>query len=301
MKFGVVLPLSRGGVSVDPAAVLDLAQAAENLGYDSLWLQDGALDGGLEALTMLAAIATRTRRPRLGFSILVLPQRETFVTARALATIDRLSGGRLQVGVGVGSAREPSVVYDAAPQDRGRLMDEQLETMRRLWSGEPLLENTRWVRVERAYSSKPAGPMPIWIGTWGNEGGLKRTVRVGSGWFASGIRTKQDRFAASTRRLDELCAEAGRDPRSIERGYANCPLALAGDRDSAVAMAAPTLKGYGLQPLEAGVPFIGTPDDARHTLERVRALNPDLVCVFPQSLDSEMLAQFKNQVVGDFS
>jgi alkanesulfonate monooxygenase SsuD/methylene tetrahydromethanopterin reductase-like flavin-dependent oxidoreductase (luciferase family) len=101
VKFGVVLPLA----SDAPASeVLELGVAAEELGYESLWLQDDPATAGLDAVAMLAMLASRTRRVRLGFSILVLPQRETVATARAIATIDAASGGRLVLGVGVGSA-----------------------------------------------------------------------------------------------------------------------------------------------------------------------------------------------------
>ena len=100
MKFGVVLPLASGAPASE---VLELGAAAEELGYESLWLQDDPATAGLDAVAMLAALASRTRRVRLGFSILVLPQRETAATARAIATIDAVSGGRVLLGVGVPS------------------------------------------------------------------------------------------------------------------------------------------------------------------------------------------------------
>jgi alkanesulfonate monooxygenase len=302
MKFGVVLPLFLDGKPTNPARLGDLAQAAEALGYESIWLQDGPLGPGVDAPTVLAALAVLTRRVRLGFSILVLPQREAVVTARTLATIDQLSSGRLVAGVGVGSARERSIAYDVANEDRGRLMDEQIDVMRRLWRGERVEASGRWVNVAAA-EGPPAvqDPVPVHIGTWGNEGGLRRVVRSGQGWLASGIKTQQDRFAKASARLDELCAEAGRDPDTIERGYVNCPLALAGTREEAIQIAAPLLRSnYGLEPDRAGVPFVGTPDDARRTLEAVQPLRLDLVCVFPQRLEERLLEQFRDEVAGGF-
>jgi alkanesulfonate monooxygenase SsuD/methylene tetrahydromethanopterin reductase-like flavin-dependent oxidoreductase (luciferase family) len=302
MKFGVVLPLFLEGKAPQPAALLDLAQAAETLGYESIWVQDDPGGKGLDALAMLGMIAGATKRVRLGFSILVLPQREAVATARALATMDLLAGGRVVAGVGVGSARHRSPVYDAETADRGRLMDEQIEVMRRAWRGEPGGFDGRWVKLERAASPPPPrGDIPVYIGTWGNEGGLRRVVRSGQGWLASGIATRQERFVQAARRLDEMCAEAGRDPESVERGYVNCPLALADSYEAGVAMAAPLLRGgYGREPHEAGVPFVGTPNDARRTLDAIRMLPLDLVCVFPQRIDPDMLELFRDEVAGGF-
>ncbi len=298
MKFGAVLPLASGGSAGE---IVDLGVRAEELGYESVWVQDDPTSRAHDAVTILAALAARTRRVRLGFSIMVLPQRETAATARALATIDAIAGGRLVVGVGVGSARRPPLVYDVETKDRGRLIDEQVEAMRRLWTGDTVEFEGRWVRLQGVRSPPPANPdPPIWIGTWGNEGGLRRVVRIGKGWFASGISTKMERFATSSRRLDDLCTEAGRDPTSIERAYTNCPLAIADSREAAIEMAAPTLNGYGLHPLEAGVPLVGTPAEVRATLERAAVLTPDLLCVFPVRPDSSMLQRFRDEVAGSF-
>jgi hypothetical protein len=106
------------------------------------------------------------------------------------------------------------------------------------------------------------------------------------------------RFAAASRRLDELCIAAGRDPRTIQRGYANCPLALADTVDEGIAIAGPTLASYGLAPLDVGVPLIGPPEEARRVLANVRALAPDLLCVFPVRADPAMLRRFRDEVAG---
>jgi len=303
MRFGVVLPLFIEGKTAPASAIVELAQAAEALGYDSIWMQDDPTGAGLDALALLGVIAGATRRARIGFSIMVLPQREAVATARALATIDQVSGGRLVAGVGVGSARAQSPVYDVATADRGRLMDEQIDVMQALWRGEEVNREGRWVRVAGAQSPRPVQDgIPIYVGTWGNEGGLRRVVRAGQGWMASGIRTRQDRYAAASKRLDELCAAAGRDPATIERGFVNCPLALADTYEAGVEMAAPLLvTGYHLSPDQVGVPFIGTDDDARKTLDSVRALNAGLVAVFPQRLDPRMLERFRDGVAGGFA
>jgi alkanesulfonate monooxygenase SsuD/methylene tetrahydromethanopterin reductase-like flavin-dependent oxidoreductase (luciferase family) len=296
VRFGVVLPLASG---VEPARVLELAVASEELGYESVWVQDDPTTAGLDALAVVAMLAARTRRVGLGFSVLVLPQRETAATARAIATIDAASGGRVVLGVGVGSARRSPLVYGWEPADRGRLLDEQLAAMTRLWSGQPVEGDGRWVRLEGVRSPRPAGGrVPVWIGTWGNEGGLRRAVRSGEGWLASGIRTTRARFAAASRRLDELCRAAGREPRTVRRGYANCPLALAGSVEEGVAMARPTLAPYGLAPLDVGVPLVGPAERVRRVLEEVRALGPDLVCVFPMRADPTMLERFRDEVAG---
>src|SRR5207248_7826558 len=145
LAIGCTLPIS--GTQLDPGALGGLAQAAEDLGYDSVWVADHvvvperidsaypySLDGAfhtrptagyLEALSSLAFLAGRTRRVRLGTHVLILPYRNPVLTAKIATSIDNLSGGRLDFGVGVGWMKEEfeALGYDYYAR-RGAVTDE---------------------------------------------------------------------------------------------------------------------------------------------------------------------------------
>ncbi|MGH2351124.1 MAG: TIGR03619 family F420-dependent LLM class oxidoreductase, partial [Chloroflexota bacterium] len=153
--FGCTLPTS--GRGADPVALRDAAQAAEALGYDAVWVsdhlvvpaqiaspypysQDGTFRLGptapyLEPLTVLTYLAGCTRRLRLGTHVLILPYRHPLVTAKVVATLDVLSGGRVDLGIGVGWMREE---FEALGHQyfarRGAVTDEQLRVLQGLWA-----------------------------------------------------------------------------------------------------------------------------------------------------------------------
>jgi len=141
----------------------------------------------LEPLTVLSFVASRTSRIRLGTSILLAALRRPAVLAKTVATLDTLSGGRVDLGVGVGWQQAE---YDAAGLDfdeRGRLLDDTLETCRSLWSGDP-------VRLaDDAASSVQARPtpvrgvdLPVWVSGTVNGAVARRLARFGSGWIPWG-------------------------------------------------------------------------------------------------------------------
>jgi probable F420-dependent oxidoreductase len=220
--------------------MLDLANAAEDAGVDRLVVSDhvvfgerleeygrpeiGGIEGGvqptgpdgpwLEPLTVLSVVAGRTSRVRLATSVLQAALRRPIVLAKAAATLDVLSGGRLDLGVGIGWQREE---YEAAGLEfsvRGGLLDETLEACRRLW-GDPVIRlataDGRTVGPLHAMP-KPAQPggVPIWVSGTLNKGVLNRIVRFGSGWIPWG-RFGRDPLAGVPQVREALSA-AGRDP-----------------------------------------------------------------------------------------
>jgi alkanesulfonate monooxygenase SsuD/methylene tetrahydromethanopterin reductase-like flavin-dependent oxidoreductase (luciferase family) len=151
MQFGFVLP-NNWGID-DAGAVVDLAQRAEAAGFDSVWVNHHLLNVGYvgdrlgdrtyyDALTVLTWAAAATSRVELGTSVLVIAYLNPFVLAKAIATLDQLSGGRVRCGVGVGSLPEENdAVGVVAYDDRGRYADEFIAVMRTLWDdAEPAYE-----------------------------------------------------------------------------------------------------------------------------------------------------------------
>src|SRR5882672_3039514 len=194
MKYGVVFPQTEFGNDVQ--AIKDYAQAAEGLGYDYLLVYDhvlGAHPGREPKLTgpythehpfhepmvLFGFLAGVTKRLQLTTGILILPQRQTVLVAKQAAEVDRLSGGRLRLGVGLGWNY---VEYEALGEDfhtRGRRIAEQVEVMRRLWT-EPLVTfEGKWHRIDRA-GIRPLPvqqPIPVWMGG-SAEPVIQRTARI---------------------------------------------------------------------------------------------------------------------------
>jgi probable F420-dependent oxidoreductase len=182
----VVLPNEDPGQ--DPARPAELARLAEDLGYHAAWLPDhlmppgayGEVFGGVyEPLITLAHIAARTSRIRLGTAVLVVPLRDPFVLAKQVATLDRLSGHRLGLGVGAGWNEPEFAEVGADFGTRGKRTDETLDLLAELF------------RTGRGphggyFEPRPAGPVPITVG--GNSAvALRRAARIGAGWMSAGL------------------------------------------------------------------------------------------------------------------
>ena len=233
LPVGVTLP-NYGGLA-SAANLVHLAQRAEALGFDSLWVADhlvipcenasvypfdrraGAqparLDGLVEfyePLTTLAYLAASTRRIRLGVSVYVVPYRNPVVTAKLVATLDALSGGRVIFGAGVGWLREEFEALGADARRRGRVTDEYLEVCRRLWRDEVASFSGAHYQLPPVRSGpKPAQRPwpPIWIG--GNsEAALSRAVALGDGLHLIDLTAAE--IAPIAERLSARLQAAGR-------------------------------------------------------------------------------------------
>jgi probable F420-dependent oxidoreductase len=243
VEFGISLP-GRGPLA-KPDPVLTLATRADRLGYASIFVTDhvvlpasmarsvypysssGQLPGGaaqdyLEPLAMLGALARATSRARLGTSVLVVPYRHPLVTAKILATLDQLSGGRLILGAGVGWLREEFEALGAPPfEARGAVTDEYLRLMRAAWTTDPVSFTGRYVSVHDVHAlPKPAqkGGIPVWIGGH-TDAAVRRAATLGDGWHPIALRPPgllfPDEYAKRARQIETWAKEAGRDPRAV--------------------------------------------------------------------------------------
>jgi probable F420-dependent oxidoreductase len=234
MKFGLRYA-SLGRYSNGPAAV-ELAQAAEAAGFESIWTVEhvvvphgyqsrypyspsGRMGSGLEdypipdPLIWLAYIASATRTIKLGTAILILPQRNPVVTAKAVATLDHLAGGeRVLLGIGVGWLAEEFKALGLPFDDRGSRTDEYVAAMRALWSEECASFHGRFVNFDKVFCRPlpPARRIPIIVGG-DTLAAARRAGRLGDGYFPA--RTPKPEVMDEVRRA---AVEAGRDPKSIE-------------------------------------------------------------------------------------
>lgn len=208
MKFGFVLPNNWG--LDDPTAVTDLAVEAEQRGFDSVWVNHHVANVGYiedrldtrpyhDALTVLTWAAAKTDRVKLGTSVLVLPYLHPMVLAKALATLDRLSGGRVIAGVGVGSLPEENAVLGVGYDDRGASTNEAIEVMRALWTSSVAdHEGDTYSFSGLKTSPQPLqDPLPLWIGGSGGPA-RRRAARHGQGWHpmssASGLERRMPKL-----------------------------------------------------------------------------------------------------------
>ncbi len=192
MKFGFVLP-NNWGIG-DPVAVAELGVEAERLGLDSVWVNHHIVNAGYiaerlgdrpyhDALTVLTWVAAQTETVRLGTSVLVMPYLHPMVTAKTLATLDQMSGGRVIAGLGVGSLPEENAILDVLYDGRGPHGDEFIDVMQALWADGPAAYSGKHFSLDEVVASpKPAQlPLPIWIGGAGAPA-RRRAGLYGAGW-----------------------------------------------------------------------------------------------------------------------
>lgn len=192
MKFGISLPNNQGVPSV--RALADLAAEAEGLGYDSVWVSEHLFHASYvaerlgdrpyhEALTVLTAAAMATTRVRLGTSVLVLPWHHPARLAKQVASLDELSGGRVDLGVGVAQVPDEFENLSVPYAGRGALADEIIDAMRCLWEDEvPAFEGNHYAFGGLRFEPKPVQrPLPVLVG--GNSSrALRRARERGQGW-----------------------------------------------------------------------------------------------------------------------
>lgn len=181
----------------------------------------------LEQLTLLTWLAAVTKEVRLLASVMVVPHRNPVHTAKALATIDVLSGGRLVVGCGAGWMEEEFEAIGTPPfAERGRVTDEYLRVFRELWTSDDPSFDGEYVNFsDIIFEPKPVQKPfpPIWIG--GESGrALRRTAELGDCWYPIGSNPRfplntVERFAAGVKRLAHHAEKAGRDPATIDLAF----------------------------------------------------------------------------------
>jgi probable F420-dependent oxidoreductase len=214
MRFGVALP--NFGPLGTRAVVVEMAQQAEALGYDSVWMtdvvvqtpspEDARFASSLEALTVTAYLAALTTRVQLGISVLVLAQRSPVLVAKEAATLDCLSGGRLVLGVGAGYHEMQFRWLGTEYRNRGRRLDEYILAMRELWTApEPRFDGQYVAFADVVFSPRPVQPQgpPIVIGG-SSPAALRRAARLADGWHPVGLTPAQ--YAAGMRQIHALAA-----------------------------------------------------------------------------------------------
>jgi F420-dependent oxidoreductase-like protein len=273
VRFAIQTPQYR----TDLENLLAVWRAAERLGFRSAWLMDHLYpilvppaEPMLEAWTTLAALAARTEQLRVGVLVSANTFRHPALLARMAATVDQLSGGRLEVGLGAAWCREEHEENGVAfPSLRARLdmLDESCSVLRALWS-EPSVTfaGRHYVLRDARCAPKPyQARLPLLLGGQGERRALRIVARHADRWNASGSAAA---LAAKVRILHEHCAALGRDPATIALTVRNDFL-LTDDAEQARAAVARLARFTGASP-EAVRPrlFVG---DRAEVVERIAA------------------------------
>ena len=225
INFGVLLPTREAVMSgrSDPSSLMQLAERAETLGFGSVWVGDSVTARPrIDALTTLAAVGARTRRVRLGTSIFLAALRNPIMLAYQLASLDWITGGRIDFGVGYGRPKEPAAenefkMLGLDPSARIKMSEEIIQIMRRLWRENDVSHAGKFTSFEHVtVEPKPiqSGGVPIWVASNNVEPGLKRVARLGDAWI-NNIKSPEV-FGECWQKIGVYAANAGRDPRSIQ-------------------------------------------------------------------------------------
>ncbi len=237
VKLGVIGPFVDGLIT-SPTFVQDLAGTLEACGVESFWTvehvvvaQDyeprypysasGRMSEGAprtpmpDPLETLAFVAAVTSTLRLGTAVVVAPLHSPAVLAKRAATLDRLSGGRFTLGLGIGWQVEEYAAVGVPYHDRGRRLEECIGAMRALWGPQPASFSGRYVSFDRVHSipSPASGAVPVLVGGH-SPAAVKRAGRLADGWFPFTI--SPDEFEGCMEVLGDAATAAGRSPDAVE-------------------------------------------------------------------------------------
>jgi probable F420-dependent oxidoreductase len=236
MKIGLFTPLPASGSS--PELAIELARVAEECGFASLWApehavlfddytpgypysEDGRMPGGasanvLDPFPVLSFFAAHTRRIRIGTGVMILPQRNPIYAAKEIATLDVLSGGRLDVGIGVGWLAEEMRALGQPWERRGARTDSYVSVMKALWCDDPsAYEDAFYTLPECRFGPKPVQkPHPPLVFGGESRAALRRIAELGQGWNAAMKTPGQMRTLLAE--LDALLAQNGRTREELE-------------------------------------------------------------------------------------
>lgn len=285
MKIGIGLPNHVAGVA--GTLVVEWARRAEQRGFDAVTTIDRLIYPSLDSVTTLALAAGATSQVDLVTNVLLAPLYPPVLLAKQLATLSDASGGRLVLGVGVGARpddyRGARVEFDS----RGAILDDAVAVWRRVWSGEPLDDET-------ALCPAPVA-IPVLFGGKGKPT-LRRVATLGDGWAGGAVRDYETQ-ASFAEQIRSRWLEAGRAGRPLLQTSVNFAL---GD-DSVVAEGRRNLdRYYGNKPDYAALnvaDMVATPEDAHGTVQRYRDMGFDRLLFHPSVASPDQVDRLADAVL----
>ena len=291
------MPMAAADVSPDTA--IEFARRAEQAGADSVWSLDRLVFENYDPLITLAVVAGATQRVRLGTSVLLASLRPPALLAKMIASLDQISGGRMTLGIGVGSRPDDFAAAEVPFEHRGTRAEEVVSILRLAWSGAPVRFEGRFFNIDVG----PVGPrpaqshLPIWFGG-SADSALRRVGRIadgyigGSGGGAPGFRTTWEK-------VQRAAEAAKRDPSTITPA-ALVYAAVDDDRDRAREQALSYRRHYygssrGTLDVE-GAP-VGTADDVVRVIHDYFAAGVETLIIGSPTADLAALDRLCNDVL----
>jgi alkanesulfonate monooxygenase SsuD/methylene tetrahydromethanopterin reductase-like flavin-dependent oxidoreductase (luciferase family) len=279
MEIGIGLPATIPGVS--GALVLDWARKADQGSFSSLSVIDRIVYPNYEPMITLAAVAGATRRIRLMTSVLLAPLRNTAILAKEAASLDALSGGRLTLGLGIGGRADDFEAIGADMHTRGKRFDEQLETLRRIWDGQPVSPTVGAIGPK---PTQPGGPR-ILIGGYAPEA-IRRVARWGAGYIAGGAPPQMARQGYTV--AEEAWTTAGRTGKPYFSGGTYFALGPdAAERGGAYIRNYYSFMGPVVEGMAQALP--STPEAVKNAIKAYEEIGVDELLLWPTIADLDQL------------
>ena len=246
MKIRIGLGLGTQSFPGD-GAFLELCQEMERIGFDSLWLSERLTGPAYDPIVSLSYVAGGTKQLKLGTSVLVLPGRNPAIFAKELATLDRLSNGRLIPAMGLGAVNPAEhQAFRVQRMERASIFDEALPLLRRFWSEDNVTHHGQHFDFEDvSIQPKPIQQLPdVWLGGMAPSE-LRRTGRLGDGWLPSTCTPAE--AAAGRDAINEAASAAGR---SIEQEHFGASITYVDDEIPPYLVERVTRRRPGVDPRE---------------------------------------------------
>lgn len=304
----VGLNLQRAGCSYD--FIRDIAKLSDGLGFDSMWIFDHIMAYGrnptrediLECLVTLSALASETKRLRLGTLVLCNLFRHPALVAKMTASLDVISRGRLEVGVGIGGPSTPPELQAyglSFPKRRERVkrLEEAMIILKSMWTREEATFKGEYYTIKGAINNpKPLQKPhpPLWVGGEADDM-IRLAAQYADGWNCRSL--TYDVLREKMSRLDGECLKAGRKPESVQRSWSGSILTAKNHEELQRKLASDSWKkGYlarGLGPAA----IVGTPEECVDKLQRYADLGVNLLILNFAGVDAETLTLFADRAL----
>jgi len=300
MRFGAHLPLiDFTGDGWAPGRLRTFAEAAHDLGFDSISSNDHLVfqKPWLDGITALASVIDHSGDMKLCTTIAVPAIRHPNVLAKHAAAIDWLSGGRLILGVGPGSSARDYALVGRDFDQRWKLLDSAVRVLRSQLKQDAPAHQSEIFSTGEVMAPAPAHDIPIWIGSWGSESGLRRVARLGDGWLASAYNTTAEKIRTDRETLHAALVTHRKDPASFPTSLATMWTYVTDDkaeRDEKLAMIATMLN----RPPEVLAPqiLIGPAKECAAKLHAYADAGVGEVFIWPLASELQQLERFMTQV-----
>jgi alkanesulfonate monooxygenase SsuD/methylene tetrahydromethanopterin reductase-like flavin-dependent oxidoreductase (luciferase family) len=287
MRFGLALPNQVVGTTQHDLAAF--VERAERLGFDSIWAIDRLVFDGYLPLPLLAWVAGQTEKVSIGTSVILATLYSPLMLAKEAATIDRLSSGRLMLGLGIGAREDDFEAAFVPIERRDRRIEETVALLRQTWSGQPIRHEGRVFRAQVGpIGPSPArdGGPPILMGGY-HPNAIKRAARLGDGYTAGGGPELAHKVVPAVR---QAVQELGRDPARFPC-FCSISVSIGSDLESCVA----DVENYQLRyfgqvradPRQTAA--VGTARDVAQRIHEYDDLDLDTLTFLPVTADPEQV------------